>query len=94
MVSKFNVSPETSKVLNEAKEEVFANIWSSMSAEIEAANKLDKEYFTIPDHVLLPPYFDHIKTYTEQNELELDKQLAMLKNNFLEVSFYFYNKSL
>ncbi|KAM7347099.1 mis12 isoform 1-T3 [Cochliomyia hominivorax] len=86
MVNKFDVSPETLELLKKAKEEVFENIWSSMSEEIEMANNLDKQYFTIPDHVLLAPYFDHIKTYTEEHEQEIDKQLCTFKKNFLENS--------
>ncbi|XP_065364492.1 uncharacterized protein LOC135957635 [Calliphora vicina] len=86
MLNKFNVNEETSELLRNAKEEVFENIWKSMSDEIETANNLDRKYFTIPDHVLLPPYFDHVKQYTEQNEQELDAQLDMLKKSFLENS--------
>ncbi|XP_023300735.2 uncharacterized protein LOC111682965 [Lucilia cuprina] len=85
MLSKFNASEETNECLRQAKEEVFKNIWLSMSDDMEAANNLDRKYFIIPDHVLLPQYFDHIK-YTEENEQELDKQLSLLKHNFLENS--------
>ncbi|TMW43375.1 hypothetical protein DOY81_011546 [Sarcophaga bullata] len=86
MLKKFNTEGETLNHLQKAKEEVFQNIWSSMYKEIEAASQLDKKYFTIPDHVLLPADFDHVKSYTEQDEQELDKQLEQLKTSFLENS--------
>lgn len=90
MLKKFNTEGETLNHLQRAKEEVFQNIWSSMSQEIEAASQLDKKYFTIPDHVLLPADFDHVKSYTEQDEQDLDKQLEQLKTKFLEVSSKFF----
>lgn len=90
LVNKFNVNDKTSEFLSKAKEEVFENMWISMAEEMEAANKLDAKYFTIPDHVLLPSCFDQVKSYTEQNEEDLDKQLNVLKRTFLEVGSFLY----
>lgn len=86
LVKKFNAGEKTSELLLVAKEEIFENIWKTVNSENERLNNLDKKYFTIPDHVLLPQYFEHVKSYTEKDEQELDKNLEELKNTFLEVS--------
>lgn len=86
MVNKFDARQETLELLNEQKGKVFENIWESISEQIKAADHLDRKYFSVPDHVLLPAYFGHEKSYSEKEEQLLDNELEVLRKTFLEVS--------
>lgn len=67
------------------KEGVFQNIWKSIAHQVEAADYLDNRNFTVSEHVLLPHYFDHVKTFSKSDEKQIDFQLQSQRKMFLEV---------
>ncbi|XP_005186455.3 uncharacterized protein LOC101888718 [Musca domestica] len=86
--SKIVCSPETSAILAQQKDDIVRNIMEdkSISRAIATAEKMDKKYFAVPDHVLLPPYFDHAKQYEDKDEKEIDDQIESHRKKFLENS--------
>ncbi|XP_075154295.1 mis12 [Haematobia irritans] len=86
ILNKIVCSEVTNQRLLEEKDKVFQNIWQSIEDHVKHAEVLDKKYFSVPEHVLLPAYFDHEKSYSESDEKKIDEQIEMHKKAFLENS--------
>ncbi|XP_073834172.1 mis12 [Musca autumnalis] len=88
VLSKIDCTKETSAILTQQKDGIVKDIISdkSINRSIQMVEKMDKKYFSVPDHVLLPPYFDHAKQYTEWDEKDIDDQIERYRKTFLENS--------
>uniref|UniRef100_A0A1I8NTX5 Uncharacterized protein n=2 Tax=Stomoxys calcitrans TaxID=35570 RepID=A0A1I8NTX5_STOCA len=86
VIKKAECSEETNQYLLKIKDEVLKKIWLSIEGHMKAAEEMDKKYFSVPDHVLLPAYFDHVKTYSQADEKNIDDEIASHKKRFLENS--------
>ncbi|XP_061400053.1 uncharacterized protein LOC133335771 [Musca vetustissima] len=88
VLSKIVCSSETSEILEQHKNRIVQDIMEDASVNrfVTMAENMDKKYFSVPDHVLLPPYFDHAKQYAESDEKEIDTQIEKYRKTFLENS--------
>lgn len=88
MVNKLSMGNEDTTVfLLEQKEKVKSKMLSDMEQQLTAIEEMDLKNFSIPDYVLLATDYDHSKQYTEEDEANVDKKLADMKQKFLEVSW-------
>nr|XP_036221419.1 uncharacterized protein LOC106626961 isoform X2 [Bactrocera oleae] len=84
-IQHFNFSVEQFS-LEKQKEKVKSKMLSDMEQQLTAIEEMDLKNFSIPDYVLLATDYDHSKQYTEEDEANVDKKLADMKQKFLENS--------
>ncbi|XP_011187828.1 uncharacterized protein LOC105215553 [Zeugodacus cucurbitae] len=77
---------DTTISLLEQKEKVKSKMLSDMEQHLSVIEKMDSRNFSIPDYVLLATDYDHSKQYTEEDEMNADRKLAQMKQEFLENS--------
>lgn len=88
VLKKIECSRETSQLFAKQKDDVVQAVMNSIGDHIKTCESLDKKYFSVPDHVLLPPYFDHAKSYTNSDEKQIDEEIQIHRSTFLEVCVY------
>uniref|UniRef100_A0A0C9QIT6 Htr7 protein n=2 Tax=Endopterygota TaxID=33392 RepID=A0A0C9QIT6_9HYME len=87
MVNKLSMgNDDTAVFLLEQKEKVKSKMLSDMEQKLTAIEEMDLKNFSIPDYVLLATDYYLSKQYTEEDKINADKELADMKQKFLENS--------
>ncbi|XP_037898574.1 uncharacterized protein LOC119643304 [Glossina fuscipes] len=80
-------SEERNNLLAKEKDCVIKSILKSMESHLSKINDFDSKLFSVPEYVLLPRDWDHMKENTERDEEEQEQKVQELKQKFLQNSF-------
>ncbi|KAL9879014.1 mis12 isoform 1-T1 [Glossina fuscipes fuscipes] len=80
-------SEESINLLAKEKDCVIKSILKSMESHLSKIDDFDSKLFSVPEYVLLPRDWDHMKENTERDEEKQEQKVEELKQKFLQNSF-------